>query len=184
MIKIKYIKTFTLIEMLIVIVIIGILAAALIPRLQSVQGRARDTQRKTDLKQIYSANEIFLLDNSSYPKPHNAVGTGCNVWANCYVYSYLAPSSRITTLTGILTSVPVDPLNTASWGPRHTGNYTYVYGNVYSSPARTYDLAAQLENKLDPDRTQVRGYTFNNNGAYRTWLLNRIYEYSPHSNSF
>ena len=30
-------KTFTLIEMLIVIVIIGILAAALIPRLQSIQ---------------------------------------------------------------------------------------------------------------------------------------------------
>ena len=50
-------KTFTLIEMLIVIVIIGILAAALVPRLQSVQARARDTQRKSDLRQIYNANE-------------------------------------------------------------------------------------------------------------------------------
>lgn len=177
-------KTFTLIEMLIVIVIIGILAAALIPRLQSVQWRARDTKRKTDLKQIYTANEIYLLDNSAYVKPHNAVDTWCNVWANCYVYSYNAASNWITTLTGILTSVPVDPLNTASWWPWHTGNYTYVYGNVYSSPAWTYDLTAQLENRLDPDRAQVRGYTFNNNGAYRTWLLNWIYEYSPHSNSF
>lgn len=45
-------KTFTLIEMLIVIVIIGILAAALVPRLQSVQSRARDTKRKADLHAI------------------------------------------------------------------------------------------------------------------------------------
>ena len=56
-------KTFTLIEMLIVIVIIGILAAALVPRLQAVQGRARDTKRKADLKQIATALEIYLLDN-------------------------------------------------------------------------------------------------------------------------
>ena len=55
-------KTFTLIEMLIVIVIIGILAAALIPRLQSVQERARDTRRKTDISAIYNALQIVLLD--------------------------------------------------------------------------------------------------------------------------
>ena len=46
--------------MLIVIVIIGILAAALVPRLQDVQGRARDTKRKTDLRNIYNANEIYF----------------------------------------------------------------------------------------------------------------------------
>lgn len=59
-------KTFTLIEMLIVIVIIGILAAALVPRLQDVQARARDTKRKIDLKAIYNANEIYMADNSRY----------------------------------------------------------------------------------------------------------------------
>lgn len=59
-------KSFTLIEMLIVIVIIGILAAALVPRLQDIQARARDTKRKADLRAIYNANEIFFLDNSTY----------------------------------------------------------------------------------------------------------------------
>ena len=53
--------------MLIVIVIIGILAAALIPRLTAVQGRARDTKRKTDMAQINSAILLYSFDNSSYP---------------------------------------------------------------------------------------------------------------------
>ncbi|MEI7477027.1 MAG: prepilin-type N-terminal cleavage/methylation domain-containing protein [bacterium] len=58
-------KSFTLIEMLIVVVIIGILAAALIPRLQSVQARARDTKRVADLHQIGTAMEIYKEDNGN-----------------------------------------------------------------------------------------------------------------------
>ena len=72
MITFKTTKAFTLIEMLIVIVIIGILAAALVPRLQAVQARARDSQRKTDFRTIYNANEIYFLDNNMYAPP----GTG------------------------------------------------------------------------------------------------------------
>lgn len=49
--------------MLIVIVIIGILVGALIPRLNDLQSRARDTTRKTDLKRIFDANEIYMADN-------------------------------------------------------------------------------------------------------------------------
>ena len=56
-------KTFTLIEMLIVVVIIGILAAALIPRLQGVQGRARDVQRKANLSQIGQGMGVWKSDN-------------------------------------------------------------------------------------------------------------------------
>ncbi|MEI7477590.1 MAG: prepilin-type N-terminal cleavage/methylation domain-containing protein [bacterium] len=59
-------KSFTLIEMLIVVVIIGILAAALIPRLQSVQARARDTKRKADLHQIGTALAIYKEDNGGF----------------------------------------------------------------------------------------------------------------------
>lgn len=65
-------RAFTLVEMLIVIVIIGILAAALIPRLTGIQGRARDTSRQGHLNQINSALQLYAVDhNGWYP-----VGTG------------------------------------------------------------------------------------------------------------
>ena len=53
--------------MLIVIVIIGILAAALIPRLTGIQARARDTARTADLRNTSTALEVYHLDNGSYP---------------------------------------------------------------------------------------------------------------------
>lgn len=63
----KKLKAFTLIEMLIVIVIIGILAAALIPRLSKARGRANDTARKADLSQIAAALVSAQIDKGSFP---------------------------------------------------------------------------------------------------------------------
>ena len=53
--------------MLIVIVIIGILAAALIPRLMSARDRADDTARKADLSQLGTALISYQVDNGVFP---------------------------------------------------------------------------------------------------------------------
>lgn len=60
--------------MLIVIVIIGILVAAFVPRLQSVQARARDAKRKVDLRSINTAVEIHRVDNGTYPQDKGKCG--------------------------------------------------------------------------------------------------------------
>lgn len=60
-------KGFTIVELLIVIVVIGILAALVITTYSGIQGRARDDERQTDLKALQGKLEAFYADNSYYP---------------------------------------------------------------------------------------------------------------------
>jgi prepilin-type N-terminal cleavage/methylation domain-containing protein len=58
---------FTLIELLVTISIIAILATLLIANLNASRARARDAQRKSDLKNISTALRIYYNDNEKYP---------------------------------------------------------------------------------------------------------------------
>lgn len=60
-------KGFTIIELLVVIVIIGILVALTLPNLFSAQARGRDTDRKNELKNLQQKLETYFNDNGSYP---------------------------------------------------------------------------------------------------------------------
>ena len=173
--KHKNFSGFTLIEMLIVIVIIGILAAALVPRLQSVQARARDTKRKVDLRSIYNANEIYFVDNGAYPL------MWCTYSVPCASNSQIGVA-RLSQLSGIMASIPLDPINNV-WGWYVDGLYAYMYWWHFNNP-HTYDLLAQLENKQDPDRCWVKGYKYYNDINYRCTAFggaysNGIYDVSP-----
>lgn len=67
--KTKAQKGFTIIELLVVIVVIGILSGVLVSVVNSseVRAKARDSQRKTDLEKIKTALELYLADNRNYP---------------------------------------------------------------------------------------------------------------------
>ena len=58
---------FTIVELLIVIVVIGILAGLVFVQFNNVQGRARDTERKADIRLIESKLAEYRADNSAYP---------------------------------------------------------------------------------------------------------------------
>jgi prepilin-type N-terminal cleavage/methylation domain-containing protein len=60
-------KGFTIVELLIVIVVIGILAALVIVQFTNVQARARDAERKSDIRALQSKVAEYYALNGYYP---------------------------------------------------------------------------------------------------------------------
>lgn len=58
---------FTIVELLIVIVIIGILAGLVITTFVGIQQRARNSERQTDINSIASQLEGYFASHSAYP---------------------------------------------------------------------------------------------------------------------
>ena len=67
-------KGFTIVELLIVIVVIGILAALVIIQFTNIQARARDTERKSDMRSIQSKLAEYYALNGRYPTALNDSG--------------------------------------------------------------------------------------------------------------
>lgn len=126
-------RGFTLIELLVVISLIGILAALALVSYIGAQKQARDSQRKSDIKQYQNATEIFgNKNNGLYPSRTDATGVRAS-----------------TTLCGDIgiSTCPEDPRNTED------ASFVYRYQSDGSGSGRIdatkYVLWAKLENSAD-----------------------------------
>jgi type II secretion system protein G len=138
MLKNKKIAGFTLVELLVVIAILGVLVTIGLTSFTSAQARGRDTKRKSDLKQIASALELYYNDYGSYPG--GAAGgliEGCpSTTTTPCPWGTSQFSDGKTTYFQVL---PKDP----------SKGYNYYYRKDASNLG--FQLYAHLENTQDPD---------------------------------
>lgn len=127
---------FTIVELLIVIVVIGILAALVITTYNGIQQKARDTERKTDVNAIHGQVEAYSAQNGKYPTLTEVNDT----------------TFRSSNMKGLDNAALADPKNAGSQqlcGTVGAGCYAYVTApsgcDNTANDCTSYVLTATLE---------------------------------------
>ena len=63
----QFSRGFTLIEIMVVVVIMGILASLVVPKLMSRTGESRVAAARVDISTVMQALKLYKLDNQRYP---------------------------------------------------------------------------------------------------------------------
>ena len=95
---------FTLIEIMVVVVILGILAALVVPQVMSRPDQAKVTVAQTDITAISAALDMYKLDNGAYPSTQQGLEALVKKPAG-------NPQPKNWDQDGYLKKLPVDP-----WG--------------------------------------------------------------------
>ncbi len=124
---------FTLIEVLVAATIIGVLAAVAVSSYASINKRARDAKRSSDIQQTRSALEQYRSDNGFYPSVDTS-GFGNVSDLTSYLVSSYMPA------------IPSDPQSP-------TQAYYYYATNLSGTNYYGYCLCGKLETLLSSTNT-------------------------------
>lgn len=133
---------FTLIEVMVVVVILGILAAIIVPKIMSRPEQARLVKVKQDILAIQSGLDLYKLDNGFYPATDQGL--------EALVKKPNTPPVPINWKSdGYLQEVPLDP-----WGE------AYQYAND-DEKLKIYSFGPKGRDSNNP----IGNWNMNNNGA-------------------
>jgi len=111
--KLRKNEGFTLIELMIVVAIIGILAAIAIPNFLNYQCKAKQSEAKQSLGTIAKSQEAYLSEYDTYTSDLDALGFA--VKGDTARYSYSITSADATTFTAQAQSTTVKSGATDTW---------------------------------------------------------------------
>ena len=124
-------KGFTIVELLIVIVVIGVLAAITVVAYNGMQQRARDTKRAQDLSAIKKAILLYDTSNGGVYSSFNYSSAGPGGWDSSVQTNWLS------FLRSSYGNMPVDPVNSSTTDPTNGNDdwaYFYYCYNAGSGP--------------------------------------------------
>jgi len=137
-------KAFTLIELLIVISIIGILATLIMSNLNDARTRARDIKRKTELRSLKQALQLYYNDYQHFPSSTNGLTIiGCGP-AGDQPCPYSDCSADFT-------AGGTDGCQTTYMQHFTLDGSSYFFHYYACSDGNDYRLKTTLENASDPD---------------------------------
>jgi len=150
-------KSFTLLELMISIAILGIISGLIYGNFVNSLKKARDAKRKADLEQIQRALEMYYEDKKRYPVNLNFGDKLCetrNCLSNEKIY---------------MQKIPNDPVNNKNY--------------VYESDGTYYRLFSCIENNLDQGPgVKQNGYVGTNCGNCGSSGLCKYGISSPNTN--
>lgn len=122
-------NAFTIAELIIVIVILSILSAIAFVSYTSYTENARDTVRKTDIKSITDALELYAVNTGKYPEPGsktNIMYSGAVAWKQGIVDKTVIQSLKQFSKT------PLDPSTQTNYAYSITNTeIEYQIGGMY-----------------------------------------------------
>ena len=144
----------TLIEMMIVIAIIGILAATAIPQFSTYTKKAKIAEAMAELKEIQFVIELLACDTEKWPGPNNVGET-----ANIEVWDLSAANAGLVATNGAfpgwngpyIASVPKDP-----WGNNYFLDPDYNIGGVIYAVIGSFGPNGVGPNQYDSDDVIIR----------------------------
>ncbi len=147
---------FTLIELVIVVAIIGILAAIAIPMYGSVTEKARIARAQADLDAIRKAVEMLLSDTGQWPG-HQTFGI-INTAPSNEIWDLNAPNAGLVATDGVfrnwrgpyMQSVPKDP-----WGMDYFFDTDYMSGGVNKVALGSFGPNKCCPNTYDSDNIVI-----------------------------
>lgn len=129
---------FTLVELMVVIVIVGILAAVAIPKFTVASYKAKASEFPTVLSQMYTAEGAYLAEVGSYADSAALFGSGLSIPSSnnfSYTVSNVTADSTFTAKATVTSAfgeaakdeeANINQTGTKGWGGSTTGLKKYV----------------------------------------------------------
>ncbi len=132
---------FTLIEIMVVVVILGVLGALVVPNILGRTGEARTTAAKSDMRAIANALNLYRMDNFGYPSTDQGLEA---LTAKPSGF----PEAKNWNPDGYLQKLPQDP-----WG----NDYLYVSPGSHGK-YDLYSLGADGREGGDGESSDINGW--------------------------